>query len=144
MSDFSRELAFKQDLFLGEIWSDRFFSLIQKKLDIKNAETVLHFNAGTGRNCFALAEHSRNTLQITGICETPQHFQIAQDKAAALKSPIRFQAEPVTDRTFDIVIADASLSRPEHLPTLLSQVALRKFSHFFGKSPQKTVVVIPV
>lgn len=122
MDEILRERAFKQDLFLGEIWSDRFFSLMEKKLDLKNANSVSCINAGTGQNCFSLAERTGNRLEITGVCESAEHLKIARDKAAALKSPVTFCAEPIADRRFDIVIADASLTLPEQIPMLFRQI----------------------
>lgn len=132
MDEISRERAFKQDLFLGEIWSDRFFSLMEKKLDLRSAASVLCINAGTGQNCFSLAERTGNSLEITGICESAEHLKIARDKAAALKSGVTFSAEPIADKKFDIVIADASLTLPEQIPMLFRQIfaALRPDGKF--------------
>lgn len=128
----ARERAFKHDLFINSIWSDRFFDLVVKNLPLREAKTALYLNAGTGNGCFRLAEAAENLAHIVGICDSPDHLKIARDKAAATKSPVRFTAEPDAGDRYDIVIADATLVDPQAVPALISQAAnaLQSGGHF--------------
>ncbi len=123
MDTLARERAFKHDLFLNEIWSDRYFDLIVKNLSLHEAETILYLNAGTGRNCFRLAENHSAAKQIVGVCDSPEHLVIARDKAKVSGSDILFVTETEVGNKYDLVIADATLSDSESVTDLLSSAA---------------------
>ncbi|MFN2412848.1 MAG: class I SAM-dependent methyltransferase [Pyrinomonadaceae bacterium] len=117
MTKTARELAFLRDLYITDDWTRRFADLADAHFPITDAENLLYINAGTGTHCFALRERIGDGINIFATCEADELLAIARNKAVALKSNVDFSRARFDDDAFDAVIADASLLRPEDLPS---------------------------
>ena len=111
MTKTQNELAFLRDLAVDGEWTRRFAELVDKHLDLADAENLLYINAGTGGHALALNEKFGETSNIFATCENEDILKIARDKAAALRSDVDFSCLRFEDDAFDAVLADASLVR---------------------------------
>lgn len=111
MAKTQKELAFLRDL-ISEDWTQRFTDLVDKHLDLSDAENMLYINAGTGTHALVLDEKFGATTDIFASCEDEDMLTIARDKAAAVSSKVDFSAMRFEDDAFDAVLADASFVRP--------------------------------
>ncbi|MBL8180712.1 MAG: methyltransferase domain-containing protein [Blastocatellia bacterium] len=109
MSKTDKELAFIRDLFVDEAWTQRFTELVDKHINLKDAENMAYLNAGTGNHAMALAEKFGEITDIFASVETDELLTIARDKAAATSSRADFSRIKFEDDSFDSVLADASL-----------------------------------
>ena len=111
MTKTQNELAFLRDLAVDGEWTRRFAELVDKHLDLADAENLLYINAGTGGHALALNEKFGEKTNIFATCENEDILKIARDKAAALRSDVDFSCLRFEDDAFDAVLADASLVR---------------------------------
>lgn len=111
MTKTQNELAFLRDLAVDGEWTRRFAELVDKHLDLSDAENLLYINAGTGGHALALNEKFGEKTNIFATCENEDILKIARDKAAALRSDVDFSCLRFEDDAFDAVLADASLVR---------------------------------
>lgn len=111
MAKTQNELAFLRDLAVDGEWTQRFVDLVDKHLDLSDAENLLYLNAGTGGHALAIYEKFGEKTNIFATCENEDILKIARDKAAALRADIDFSCVRFEDDAFDAVLADASLVR---------------------------------
>jgi hypothetical protein len=111
-----RELAYLRDL-LYEEWTRRFTDLVDKHLDLTDAENALYLNAGTGTHAISLGEKFGENTDIFAACENIELLNIARDKAAALRSLVDMSTIRFDDNAFQAVVSDASFIRPDDLET---------------------------
>ncbi len=123
MSKTEKELAFLQDLYIAADWTARFTDLIGKNFDTKEFETILYINAGTGNHALSLEEILEENTKLTALCENVELLRIAQAKADAVKSDLKFTAD-LPDEKFDAVIADASLVKISELKNFMTEAAI--------------------
>ncbi len=109
MAKSDKELAFIRDLFVDEAWTQRFTELVDKHVNLKDAENMAYLNAGTGNHAMALAEKFGEITDIFASVETEELLTIARDKAAATSSRADFSRIRFEDDAFDSVLADATL-----------------------------------
>lgn len=112
MAKTQKELAYLRDLYLREDWTQRFADLVDKHVDLSDAENALYLNAGTGAHAMSLDEQFGGKTDIFAACEDDDLLAIARDKAAAVRSGVDFSTIRFDDDAFDIVISDASLVLP--------------------------------
>jgi ubiquinone/menaquinone biosynthesis C-methylase UbiE len=112
MAKTEKELAFLRDLYIQDEWTKRFTDLVDKNMDLSDSENMLYINAGTGHHAMAVCERFGEKTDIFATCENVEMLTIAQDKAAAVKSPVDFSMIRFEDDSFDAVLADASFVRP--------------------------------
>ncbi len=122
MSKTEKELAFLQDLYVADNWTNRFTDLIGKNFDTKEFENILYINAGTGNHALGLEEILEENTRLTALCENEELLRIAQAKADIIKSDLKFTAE-LPDEKFDAVIADASLVKISELKDFIIDAA---------------------
>lgn len=134
MSKTEKELAFLQDLYVTNDWTERFTSLIGGKLDTSEAETVLYINAGTGNFALSLEEKLDEDIELVCVCENEELLTIARAKADAIKAGAVFRVGLPAEK-FDAVLADASFTRPADLRCFVAEVA--------DRSKDKTVFFLP-
>jgi len=113
MAKTQKELAFMRELSIDEDWTRRFTDLIDKHFDLSEGENLLYLNAGNGTHAMALGERLEDKIDIFATCEDENLLHIARDKAAAIKSKVDFSTIRFEDDSFDSVISDASLVRPD-------------------------------
>jgi len=121
MAKTQKELAFLRDLSIGGDWVKRFTELVDKNFNFADDENLLYINAGTGDHAFALRERLGEKIGIFATCEDEDILRIARDKAAALRSDVDFSMIRFEDDSFDAVIADASLVRPDDYQALVDE-----------------------
>lgn len=121
MAKTERELAFVRDLDINESWTRRFTDLIDKHIGFKDAENILYINAGTGDHCIAIREKVGDKIKMFATCENDDLLSIARDKGAATKAAIEFSEGDFDDDSFDAVVADASLTRPEGIAEFVAE-----------------------
>jgi ubiquinone/menaquinone biosynthesis C-methylase UbiE len=123
MAKTQKELAFLRDLYIDELWTQRFTELVDKHLKIKKGRNFLYLNAGTGGHAFAIREKLNDDTAVFATCENDDILSIARDKAAAVKADIDFSTLAFDDDAFDEVLADGSFLRTEALRELVGSAA---------------------
>ena len=111
-----------QDLYISTDWTERFTDLFGKDFDTGEFENILYLNAGTGNHALVLEENLDEDTDLIAVCQNRELLRIAQAKADAVKSDIRF-TDDLPDEKFDAVIADASLVKPSDLKDFMSEAA---------------------
>lgn len=119
MNKSQKELAFLRDLYVQEVWTKRFTSLADKRMDLRDSENMLYLNAGTGDHAMAIFERFGEKTDVFASCENEDLLAIARDKAAAISSEVDFSTIRFEDDAFDAVLADASFVRPEDVETFI-------------------------
>jgi ubiquinone/menaquinone biosynthesis C-methylase UbiE len=114
-----KELAFLRDLYLQDDWTKRFTDLVDKHIDLKDAENMLYLNAGTGGHAMAVSERFGEKTNIFASCENEDLLAIARDKAAAISSDVDFSVLRFENDAFDAVLADGSLVHPAEVGSLI-------------------------
>lgn len=122
MSKTEKELAFLQDLYISNDWTERFTNLIGKNFDTKEFGNILYINAGTGNHALSLEEILEENTELTALSENKELLRIAQAKADVVKSDLKFTTE-LPDEKFDAVIVDASLVKISELKDFLTESA---------------------
>lgn len=122
MAKTQNELAFLRDMAVDGEWTQRFADLVDKHLDLSEAENLLYINAGTGGHALAIHEKYGERTNIFATCENEDILKIARDKAAALRSDVDFSMIRFEDDSFDAVLADASLIRPTEIEEFIENV----------------------
>jgi ubiquinone/menaquinone biosynthesis C-methylase UbiE len=117
-----KELAFLRDLAVDGEWTQRFVDLVDKHLDLTEAENMLYVNAGTGTHALAIQEKFGTTTSVFAYCENDEILKIAQDKAIALGADVDFSTLRFDNDAFDAVLADASLIRPAGVEDFVEDV----------------------
>ncbi len=117
-----RESAFLKDLYLSELWTSRFADFFDKSLKTDEPpEKIAYLNAGTGTHAFALRDLFGGNSKITAFCEDEETLKIATGKAEVMLSDVIFECGRCEENSFDLVIADASLSTPEDLTSAIGE-----------------------
>jgi ubiquinone/menaquinone biosynthesis C-methylase UbiE len=122
MSKTLKELAFLRDLAVDGEWTQRFADLVDKHLDLSEADNMLYINAGTGTHAISIYEKFGSDTAIFACCENEEIMRIAQDKAIALRADVDFSTLRFEDDAFDAVLADASLVRPAGVEDFIEDV----------------------
>jgi ubiquinone/menaquinone biosynthesis C-methylase UbiE len=117
-----KELAYLRDLAVDGEWTQRFVDLVDKYLDLTEAENLLYINAGTGTHALAIHEKFGSTTSVFAYCENEDILSIARDKAIALSADVDFSTLRFEDDAFDAVLADASLVRPAGIAEFMDDV----------------------
>lgn len=137
MAKTERELAFLRDLDINENWTKRFTDLVDKTLELKDAENILYINAGTGDHCIAIREKTDEKTAMFATCENEELLRIARDKGAAMRAQVDFSDTDFEDESFDAVIADGSFTRSEAAEDLIVEAAR------VARSGGQVAVVLP-
>ena len=122
MAKTQKELAFLRDLAVDGEWTQRFADLVDKYLDLQDAENLLYINAGTGGHAIAIFEKFGEKTNIFATCENDDILKIARDKAAALSADVDFSTMRFEDDAFDAVLADGSLIKPADVEDFIEDV----------------------
>ncbi len=123
MAKTQKELAYLRDLYLDEEWTRRFTDLVDKRVDLSDAENALYLNAGTGTHAIYLGEKFGETTDIFAACENDDLLSISRDKAAALSSKVDFSTITFESDAFDAVLADASLAQSNEIEGRIEDAA---------------------
>ncbi|MGI8555120.1 MAG: class I SAM-dependent methyltransferase [Pyrinomonadaceae bacterium] len=118
-----KELAFLRELQIDSDWTQRFTNFVDQHIKFSGAKNILYINAGTGNHAIALREKLNKKIKMSATVENTDVFNIARDKAAAVKADIDFSSNHSADENFDAVLADASLVRSADLENLLREAA---------------------
>jgi hypothetical protein len=121
MSKTQKELAFLRDMTIESEWTERFTDYFDKKFKFDKEETVLYVNAGAGNHALALREKFGDETEIYAVSDNEDLRVIAQAKADAVKADVRFGTYLPEEKS-NVVIADASLVRPNELNGFLSEI----------------------
>lgn len=122
MTKTQKELAFLRDLAVDGEWTRRFADLVDKYLDLSDADNMLYINAGTGGHALAIHERFGEKTAIFATCENEDILKIASDKAAALRADVDFSLLRFEDDAFDAVLADGSLIKPAAIEEFIDDV----------------------
>lgn len=107
MSKTQKELAFLRDLYIETDYTERFTDVFDENFKFSGEKKILYINAGAGNHALALQKKLGEETQIFAVSENEELFNIANHKAAALKTKLNFSTEYPTGK-FDAVFADAS------------------------------------
>ena len=121
MSKTQKELAFLRDMTIESQWTERFTDYFDSKFKFDKEETVLYVNAGAGNHALALREKLGDETEIYAVSDNEDLRAIAQAKSDAVKSDVRFGTYLPEEKS-KIVIADASLVKPNELNEFLSEI----------------------
>ncbi len=119
MEKTEKELAFLHDLYINDEWTRRFTDLVDKHIDLRESDNLLYINAGTGHHVMAVCERFGEKTDIFATCANVDMLTIAQDKAAAVRSPVDFSTIRFEDDAFDAVLADATFVRPVEIEAFI-------------------------
>jgi ubiquinone/menaquinone biosynthesis C-methylase UbiE len=122
MAKGEKELAFLRDLAVEGEWTQRFADIVDKYLDLSDAENMLYINAGTGGHALSIYDRFGESTSIFASCEDDELLRIAQDKAVALKADVDFSTLNFDDEAFDAVLADGSLVQPRQVQEFVEGV----------------------
>lgn len=122
MSKSAKELAFLREFSIENDWTQRFTDYFDKNFKFGEGEKkVFYVNAGAGNHVLALREKLDDKIEIYAVSETEDLRNIAQAKADAVRAEVSFGTN-FPDEKAEIVIADASLVRPDELDNFLSEI----------------------
>jgi ubiquinone/menaquinone biosynthesis C-methylase UbiE len=123
-----RELAFRFDLFVTPDWSARFDKLVADHVEYPAKGRLLEINCGTGSRVIAVAEALKEG-EVVGAEEDPERVAIARAKVLVANAErcsfVEANPEHLSfeDASFDGVLADTSLTRPDRLAGIASEAA---------------------
>jgi ubiquinone/menaquinone biosynthesis C-methylase UbiE len=124
-----KELAYLHDLYIAPDWGERFAELIDEHVVLPKEGRALYVSSGTGGHALLLQERAGESLVFTCVDESLERLDLARAKASATKAAPHIQFHVMqldmldfADDQFDIVIGDASLSGPEKLQDILSEM----------------------
>lgn len=112
-----------RDLYIQDDWTRRFTDLVDKHIDLSDAENLLYVNAGTGGHTLVLDEKFGEKIDIFASCENEHLLTIARDKGIAVRSNVDFSMLRFDEDSFDAVLADASFVRPDKIEEFIEDVA---------------------
>lgn len=121
MNKTQKELAFLRDLYIAPDWTERFTNIFDENFKFTNEKSILYVNAGTGNHAVELSGKLKPAAQLKAVTENADLNVIAQAKADIVRARVNFHTE-FPRRTFDAVLADASLVKPANLPEFLEDV----------------------
>ena len=117
-----RELAFLRDLSITTDWTERFTNLVDEHLELPKKGKFLYVNIGTGNHALDLREKLKAEVEFFGISENKDLLKISQAKADAIRAKVNFEiANNFPQNTFDAVLADAMLVKPENLRQFMNE-----------------------
>ncbi len=136
MSKTAKELAYLYDLYIVPSWREHFDRLFNEKLGIPKQGEVLMVNCGTGGHAIEIAKHLGSKGSVTGVDENPEIIKLAEAKASISKiDNLSFSVASSLNlpfsNSFDLVILDASLSKPNILEKQVND--LKKATKAGGK-----------
>src|SRR5512141_2929823 len=122
-----KELAFLQDLYVATDWGERFAELVDAHVEVPKEGRALYVESCTGGHALALQSRARTKLELLCTDQDDECLEVARAKATALNEPTQFrhenpQALSFADDQFDLVLANASLALPRHLPSALTEL----------------------
>ena len=125
----AKELAYLYDLFVVPGWREVFDEIVDETIATPEPGRVLDLECGTGGYAVALAGKLGPDAEIVGVDDSPERLEIARGKAEMQRvEKVSFaegtlEASGQPDADFDLVIADASMSRPERLGAIFAELA---------------------
>ena len=122
-----KELAFLHDLYVAPDWGERFAELVDAHVQLPKEGRALYVAAGTGSHALALKERAGERLQLLCVDESDECLELARAKSAAINEKMQFQREVPSslsqaDDQFDLVLGNASMTRPGSLRAILSEL----------------------
>lgn len=114
-----------RDLYVQDEWTRRFAEMVDKHIDLSEADNLLYINAGTGTHALTLDEKWGEKTDIFGRCEDEDLVTIARDKGAAVSSKVDFSMIDFEDEAFDAVLADAGFVKPADLAEFVADAAMK-------------------
>ncbi|HKO35077.1 MAG TPA: class I SAM-dependent methyltransferase [Pyrinomonadaceae bacterium] len=122
-----KELAFLHDLYVAPDWGERFAELVDAHVQLPKEGRALYVAAGTGSHALALKERAGEKLQFLCVDQSDECLELARAKGAAINEKMQFQCEVPSslsqaDDHFDLVLGNASMTRPGHLRDILSEL----------------------
>lgn len=134
MKKTEKELAFLRDLYIAPDWTRRFTNIFDENFKFTGEKTILYINPGTGDHAIELRRKLKGDALLKTLSEDRELNLIAQAKADITKTKINFTAD-FPRQTFDAVIADASLVKPDNLTEFFEDAA--------GASDKQVVIFLP-
>ena len=123
MSKSPKELAFLRDLSITKDWTERFTHLADKQLKRPKKGNFLYFNAGTLSHALKLREKLKKEVELTCVFESKELQIISEAKAKVMQADIKFsKLDKLESESFDEVLADLSLVRPDKLSEVLDEI----------------------
>jgi ubiquinone/menaquinone biosynthesis C-methylase UbiE len=122
-----KELAFLHDLYIATDWGERFAALVDEHVKLPKVGRALYVAAGAGGHALALQARGGQELNLLCVDENDECLELARAKAVVLHQEIEFQREDLKalsfdDDCFDLVLGDASFTRPNDLKPMLSEM----------------------
>ena len=122
-----KELAFLHDLYIAPDWGQRFGELVDAHVELPKEGRGLYVAAGTGGHALALQERAGEKLELLCVDESDECLELGRAKATAMKQKTQYQRElplklSLPDDRFDLVLGNASMTRPGDLRRMLSEL----------------------
>lgn len=125
----AKEQACLYDLFIVPGWREVFDEMVDAEVAVPKQGRVLDAECGTGGYAVALAAKLGADSEVVGVDSSPERLEIARGKAEMQKvNNVSFtrgglEDSGQADDDFDLVIADASMHRPERLGAVFNELA---------------------
>jgi trans-aconitate methyltransferase len=122
-----KELAFLHDLYVATDWGERFAELVNTHIQLPKQGRALYVAAGTGSHAMALQERAGEKLRLLCVDESDECLELARAKATVMNEKTEFQREDALalsfpDDQFDLVLGDASLTRPDDMHRMITEM----------------------
>jgi ubiquinone/menaquinone biosynthesis C-methylase UbiE len=122
-----KELAFLHDLYVAPDWGERFAEMVDAHVKLPKKGRALYVEAGTGSHALALQERGGAKFELLCVDESDECLELARAKATAMNEKTQFnRAAPSSlsqaDDQFDLVLGNASMTRPGDLRGMLSEL----------------------
>jgi ubiquinone/menaquinone biosynthesis C-methylase UbiE len=122
-----KEIAFLHDLYIATDWGERFAALVDEHVKLPKVGRVLYAAAGASGHALALQARAGQKLKLMCVDENDECLELARAKAGVLHQEIEFQREDLkalsfADDRFNLVLGDASFTRPNDLKPMLSEM----------------------
>ena len=123
-----KELAFLHDLYVATDWGERFAELVDAHIKRPKEGRALYVAAGTGGHATALPARGGEKLRLLCAAQSEDCLELARAKALAMNEKTEFQREDasalsIPDDQFDLVLGNASLTRPDDMHRMARELA---------------------
>jgi ubiquinone/menaquinone biosynthesis C-methylase UbiE len=101
--------------------------MVDAHVQLPKEGRAIYVEAGTGSHALALQERAGEKLQLLCVDESDECLELARAKATAMNEQTQFQREATSalsqaDDQFDLVLGNASMTRPGKLRITLSEL----------------------
>src|SRR5262245_7439069 len=125
----AKELAYIYDLYVAPVWTEAFDEMVDDEVGLPEEGRFLDAGCGTGGYAIDMAIRGGAKTEVVGVDPSPEKLVLARGKAEVKKvENVEFregslQSLKFSDREFDLVIGDASMTPPTEIGPVIAELA---------------------